>query len=58
MILLFFPVIILTFNDIKLYFNKGWVKLQRYMNPDEERLMPDHEGVEPAVREKQRLQRT
>ncbi len=58
MILLFFPVIILTFNDIKLYFNKGWVKLQGYMNPDEEHLMPNHEEVEPAVREKRRLLRT
>lgn len=58
MILLFFPVIILTFNDIKLYFNKGWVRLQGYMNPDEEHLMPNHEEVEPAVREKRRLLRT
>ena len=58
MILLFFPVIILTFNDIKLYFNKAWIRLQRYMNPDEEREMPDHEGVEPAVREKKRLLKT
>ena len=58
MILLFFPVIILTFNDIKLYFNKGWIQLQRYMNPDEEQPMPNSEEVEPAVREKRRLLRT
>ena len=58
MILLFFPVIILTFNDIKLYINKGWVRLQRYMNPNEEMPMPSHEEVEPAIREKQRLLKT
>ena len=55
MILLFFPVIILTFNDMKLYVNKGWIRLQQYINPSEELRMPNHEEVEPAIREKRRL---
>ena len=58
MILLFFPVIILAFNDVKLYINKGWIRLQRYMNPNEEMHMPNHEEIEPAVREQRRLLKT
>ena len=58
MILLFFPVIILTFNDAKLYINQGWIRLQRYMNPDQDMPMPNHEEVEPAVQEKRRLLKT
>ena len=56
MILLFFPVIILVFNDVKLYINKGIGKLKHYMNPDEPYRSPDHEDVEPAIREQRRLQ--
>ena len=58
MILLFFPIIMLVFNDIKLQINRWWVQLQRYMNPDEEILIPNHEEVEPAIREKRRLLKT
>lgn len=56
MILLFFPVIILVFNDIKLYVNKGIRKVKHFMNPDEPYRTPDSEGVEPAIREQRRLQ--
>ncbi len=58
MILLFFPVIILVFNDLRLYATKGWLRLKRYMNPDETIIIPNHEEVEPAIQEKQRLLKT
>ncbi|MEM9831888.1 MAG: efflux RND transporter permease subunit [Bacteroidota bacterium] len=56
MILLFFPVIILVFNDVKLYVNKGIGRMKHFMSPDEPYESPDHEGVEPAIREQRRLQ--
>ncbi len=56
MILLFFPVIILVFNDVKLYINKSIGKVKHYMSPDEPYRSPDHEDVEPAIREQRRLQ--
>ncbi|MGB3586193.1 MAG: efflux RND transporter permease subunit [Tunicatimonas sp.] len=56
MILLFFPVIMLVFNDIKLYINKGIGKVKHYMSPDEPYRSPDSEDVEPAIREQRRLQ--
>jgi len=56
MILLFFPVIILVFNDVKLYINKGIGRMKHYLNPDEPYRSPDHEDVEPAIREQRRLQ--
>nr|WKN39404.1 efflux RND transporter permease subunit [Tunicatimonas sp. TK19036] len=57
MILLFFPVIILVFNDMKLYVNKGFRRGKHFLNPNEPYRSPDSEEVEPAIREQRRLQK-
>lgn len=55
-ILLFFPIFILVFNDVKLAVNRGLVRLNRYMNPEEPVHVPSSEDVEPAIIEQRRLQ--
>jgi len=55
LILLFFPVFILVFNDIKLYARWLYLKLIKFMNPDTSIYKPTHEEVEPAIMEKKRL---
>ncbi len=57
LILFFFPIFMLVFNDMKLGINRGWAKLQQYMNPEEPVHSYNPEDVEPAVREQRRLQR-
>jgi len=56
MILLFFPVLILVFNDLKLVINRGWTKLVNWINSEQTAYLPNAEDVEPAIREKKRLQ--
>ncbi len=56
LILLFFPVFILTFNDIKLGVNRGLARFSKWMHPDEPLYRPNAEDVEPAIKEKRRLQ--
>ena len=56
LILLFFPVFMLVFNDIKLAVNKGLAKFSNWMSPDEPLYIPTAEDVEPAIKEKKRLQ--
>lgn len=56
LILLFFPVFMLVFNDIKLAVNKTWAKASNWMNPGEPLYIPNAEDVEPAIKEKKRLQ--
>ncbi|MFP4096938.1 MAG: efflux RND transporter permease subunit [Cyclobacteriaceae bacterium] len=56
LILLFFPVFILVFNDLKLAFNRGLAKVSAWMHPDEPVFIPKAEDVEPAIKEKRRLQ--
>ncbi len=55
LILLFFPVFILVFNDVKLYVKWLYLKLIKFMNPDTSIYKPTHEEVEPAIMEKKRL---
>ena len=56
LILLFFPVFMLVFNDIKLAVNRGIARLSNWMSPDEPLYIPTAEDVEPAIKEKKRLQ--
>lgn len=56
LILLFFPVFMLAFNDIKLGVNRGLARLSKWMNPEEPLHIPTAEDVEPAIKEKRRLQ--
>ncbi len=56
-ILLFFPIFILAFNDIKLLVNRGLVRLNKFINPEEPVYMPNPEDVEPAIIEQRRLQK-
>lgn len=55
LILLFFPVFILVFNDLKLYAKWLYLKLVKFMNPETSIYKPTHEEVEPAIIEKKRL---
>ncbi len=56
LILLFFPVFMLVFNDIKLAVNKAIARFSNWLNPEEPLFVPTPEDVEPAIREKKRLQ--
>jgi multidrug efflux pump subunit AcrB len=57
LILLFFPVLMLVFNDLKLGVNKLTARISGWMNPEDPVFIPNAEDVEPAIREKRRLQR-
>lgn len=54
-ILFFFPVMILCFNDIKVYVNYFFRFLKSILISEYKLIKPSHEEVEPAIKEEKKL---